>query len=175
MADLRPFRALRYDLERVGDLGRVVAPPYDVIPEEALPELRARSPFNVVRLTRPGGDYTGAADLERRWIQDGVLGEDAEPAFWLHEVEFDGRRRRDLIGALRLQPYQEGVVLPHERTHRGPKEDRLALLQATATSLEPLWFLYEGRNTAVPELVATAVTRSPVTHFDTPEGTKHRL
>src|SRR3989441_1864052 len=63
---------------------------------------------------------------------------------YVHEVEFNGRRRRDLIAALRLQPYEDRVVLPHERTHRGPKEDRLALLRATGMSFEPLWFLAEG-------------------------------
>jgi uncharacterized protein (DUF1015 family) len=70
--------------------------------------------------------------------------EEASPGLYLHEVRFEGRTRHDLLGALRLQPYGDRVVLPHELTHRGPREDRLALMRATGASLEPLWFLTEG-------------------------------
>jgi uncharacterized protein (DUF1015 family) len=94
---------------------------------------------------------------------------------YVHEVAFGGRRRRDLIAALRLQPYEDRVVLPHERTHRGPKQDRLALLRATNVSLEPLWFLYEGRGTGLSNILDVVVARSPAVDFVGPEGTKHRL
>src|SRR5215471_11682558 len=100
--------------------------------------------FHVVRLTRPGSDYEGAARLLHEWIEQRVLVRDAEPAMYVHRTEVDGRARLDVIAVLRLVPYADRVVLPHERTHRGPKEDRLALLRATEASLEPLWFLAEG-------------------------------
>ena len=79
MADVRSFPGLRYNPAEVGDLGRVVAPPYDVIRDEELDEFRARSPFNVVRLTRPGDDYEAAAALLRDWIEQGVLADDSSP------------------------------------------------------------------------------------------------
>ena len=94
---------------------------------------------------------------------------------YVHEVDFDSRVRRDLIASLRLQPYSDQVVLPHERTHTGPKEDRLALLRATRASLEPLWFLYEGAGTGVPGILATVGSRVPAVRFTGPEGTAHRL
>ena len=94
---------------------------------------------------------------------------------YVHEVSFGGRRRRDLIAALRLQPYEDKVVLPHERTHRGPKEDRLALLRATNASLEPLWFTYEGRGAGVSSILDAVTARAPAVVFEGPEGTKHRL
>jgi uncharacterized protein (DUF1015 family) len=94
---------------------------------------------------------------------------------YVHEVSFGGRRRRDLIAALRLQPYEDRVVLPHERTHRGPKEDRLALLRATNVSLEPLWFVYEGRGAGVSNILDVVVARSPAVAFEGPERTKHRF
>jgi len=94
---------------------------------------------------------------------------------YVHEVTFDGRVRRDLIASLRLQPYAEKVVLPHERTHPGPKEDRLALLRATRVSLEPLWFLYEGADTGIPEVLERVAARAPAVAFTGPEGTGHRL
>lgn len=120
-----------------------MAPPYDVIPDSQLARYEALSPYNVVRLTRPGRDYDRASSTFEDWQREGIL--KADPAsMYVHEVRFNGKRRRDLIAAVRLQPYEDRVVLPHERTHRGPKEDRLALLRATNASLEPLWFLYEG-------------------------------
>src|SRR6266853_353823 len=94
---------------------------------------------------------------------------------YVHEVTFNGRRRRDVIAALRLQAYEDRVVLPHERTHRGPKEDRLALMRATRASLEPLWFVYDGHESSVGELLAEAMSRSPVAHFSDSEGLLQRL
>ena len=158
----------------MGDQTAVVAPPYDVIPETDLARYRSRSPYNVIRLIRPGMDYEGASETFEAWVRDGILEPDP-PSMYVHEVTFGGRRRRDLIAALRLQAYEDRVVLPHERTHRGPKEDRLALLRATNVSLEPLWFVYEGRLTELAPILERSVTGAPAVVFDGPEGTEHRL
>ncbi len=134
----------------------------------------ALSPYNVVRVTRPGHDYDRAARTFQDWRAEGILAPDP-PSMYVHEVRFDGRRRRDLIAALRLQPYEDRVVLPHERTHRGPKEDRLALLRATKANLEPLWFLYEGRGSGLLQITEVVSARNPAVVFTGPEGTEHRL
>ena len=152
----------------------MVAPPYDVLSESDVEHYRALSPHNVVHLTRPGTDYAGAARAFERWLDDRTLERDG-PSMYVHEVEFDGRVRRDLIASLRLQPYSDRVVLPHERTHRGPKEDRLALLRATQVSLEPLWFLYEGAGTGVPATLEATVGRAPAASSTGPGDTSHRL
>jgi uncharacterized protein (DUF1015 family) len=151
-----------------------VAPPYDVLTEAEVARLAALSPYNVVHLTRPGKDYVAAAGAFQRWQAEGILKED-EPAVYLHEVTFDGRRRLDLIAALRLQPYEDRVVLPHERTHRGPKEDRLALMRATKASLEPLWFVYEGRDRGMAPIIDTISKRPPAVSFQGPQKTGHRF
>lgn len=145
-----------------------------MIPDADLPHYLGLSPYNVVHLTRPGADYEGAARTFERWLDDRILEPDPR-AMYVHEVEFDGRVRRDLIVALRLQPYSDRVVLPHERTHRGPKEDRLALLRATRVSLEPLWFLYDGAPKGLPDMVRKATRRAPAVRFIGPEGFGHRL
>ena len=151
-----------------------MAPPYDVLSDAEVERYRALSPYNVVHLTRPGLDYEGAARTFGRWLDEKVLtGE--PPSMYVHEVEFDGRVRRDLIAVLRLQPYSDRVVLPHERTHAGPKEDRLALLRATKVALEPLWFVYEGEGTGLPATLERVVARNPAAAFAGPEGTRHRL
>ncbi len=128
----------------------------------------------MVHLTRPDHDYAAAAATFERWMGERILNPDS-PSFYVHEVEFGGRRRLDLMAALRLQPYGDRAILPHERTHRGPKEDRLALLRATNVSLEPLWFLYDGAGTGVPALLDLAASRSPAATFTGPEGTRHRM
>ena len=159
MADVRAFPGIRYHLARVGDLGSVVAPPYDVIPEAEVATYRARSPYNVVRLTRPGTNYAGAARSFEDWRTEGVLSSDPT-SMYVHEAVFGGRHRRDLMAAVRVQPYSDRVVLPHELTHRGPKEDRLALMRATGVSLEPLWFVHE-RNDEVRNYVSIVAARAP--------------
>ena len=151
-----------------------MAPPYDVIPDSALRRYRDLSPYNVVNLTRPGQDYEGASRTFERWLDEKILEPDPR-SMYVHEVEFDGRRRRDLIAAVRLQPYEDRVILPHERTHRGPKEDRLALLRATGMSFEPLWFLYDGAGSGAAGTLERVAARKPAMSFTGPEGTRHRL
>ena len=148
MAVVRPFRALRYDTAAAGPLSSLVAPPYDVIGPEEREELRGRNAFNVVHLTLPDSEGEAAASLAE-WQEQGVLVRDAEPACWWLVQEYVGpdgvaRRREGFVAALRLEPYSKRVVLPHERTHAGPKEGRLRLLRATRTQLEPLFFLWDG-------------------------------
>ena len=148
MAVVRPFRALRYDQAVAGPLESLVASPYDVIDPEQREELRGRSPYNVVHLTLPDSEDEAAASLAE-WRQQGALVLDAAPACWWLEQEYVGpdgvaRRREGFVAALQVEPYENRVILPHERTHAGPKEGRLRLLQATHTQLEPLFFLWDG-------------------------------
>jgi len=148
VAVVRPFRALRYDPAVAGPLESLVAPPYDVIGAQEREALLARSPYNVVHLTLPESEEDAAKELAD-WREGGVLVEEQEPAFWWLAQEYVGpdgveRRREGFVAALQAEPYANRVVLPHERTHAGPKEGRLRLLQATRTQLEPLFFLWDG-------------------------------
>jgi len=145
MARIRPFRALRYD---VPDLEAVVAPPYDVISEEERAGYLARSPYNVVHLTLPASEEQAARDLAT-WQEERVLVRDPEPSYWWLAQDYVGpdgvaRRREGFVASLHAEPYESRVILPHERTHAGPKEGRLRLLRATRTQLEPLFFLWDG-------------------------------
>ena len=146
MPEIRPFRALRYSAE-AGPLQDLVAPPYDVISEEQRAELLARDPHNVVHLTLPDSEEQAARNLEA-WRRDGVLVEE-EPAVWWVAQDYTGpdgieRTREGFAASLRVEPYETGAVLPHERTHAGPKEGRLRLLRATRTELEPIFLLYDA-------------------------------
>ena len=147
MAVVKPFRALRYDEALAGPLEDLVAPPYDVISDNLRTELRERSPYNVVHLTLPDSEEDAARDLED-WRSSGVLVEEP-PAVWALEQDYVGpdgvaRTRFGLVASLKVEPYATGTVLPHERTHAGPKEERLRLLRATRVQLEPIFLLYDG-------------------------------
>ena len=153
MADVRPFRAERYG-ERAGRLEDLVAPPYDVIGPEERAEYLSRSPYNVVHLTLPDSEEQAARDLAV-WRGEGSLRCEDEPAAWALSQSYVGpdgvsRTRNGVVAALRLEPYDRRVVLPHERTHAGPKEGRLRLLRATRTQLEPIFLLHDGDPAVLP-------------------------
>ncbi len=148
MAVVKPFRAERYDESKAGPLERLVSPPYDVISPDQREECLARSPYNVVHLTLPDDEQQAGRDVAA-WREEGVLARETKPGYWFLSQDYVGpdgvpRTRAGLVASVRAEPYETGAVLPHERTHRGPKEGRLRLLRATRTQLEPIFLLYEG-------------------------------
>jgi uncharacterized protein (DUF1015 family) len=154
VAEVRPFRAERYG-DRAGRLENLVAPPYDVITPEQRAEYLARSPYNVVHVTLPDSEAQAARDLGD-WRDSGVLVREQLPSAWALAQSYVGpdgvaRERNGIVVALRVEPYERRIVLPHERTHAGPKEGRLRLLRATRTQLEPIFLLYDGPRVVLPD------------------------
>jgi len=144
MPDVRPFRGVRYDVAQVGALSDVVAPPYDVIDAALQERLYQASPYNIIRLElnrAEAGDsdqenrYTRAANFLRSWIRQAVLRTEDHPAVYLYEQTFEveGQQfsRKGFLARVRLEPFGEGRIFPHEQTLAGPKADRLALYEAT--------------------------------------------
>jgi uncharacterized protein (DUF1015 family) len=184
---LRPFRALRFNAAAV-DLSLVLAPPYDIISPAERQELLARDPHNIVRIELPADlgaagpdDYAAAAATARSWRDEGVLVKDAEPSVTVHEMRWtdgDGRWQRatGLFCRLGLEEYGSGGgVLPHEKTHGGPKADRYALLEATQLNTSPLVFL-AGSDPADTSAALLALTkREPDAEATTADGVVHRL
>jgi uncharacterized protein (DUF1015 family) len=150
MAEIQPLRALRYDPSKTGGLQDVVAPPYDVIDAEQRVELERRSPYNVVRVDLPeGGEdrYDKAAATLNEWRAHEVVVDDKQPALWTLAQDYTGpdgqrRTRRGFFARVRVEAYGAGRIRPHERTHPGPKEDRLRLTRATKANLSPIFSLY---------------------------------
>jgi uncharacterized protein (DUF1015 family) len=183
MAEIVPFAGLRYDLSRVDDAARVLAPPYDVIGEAERSDLEARHPHNVVRLELPRGEgdarYGAAANLLRAWRTEGVLKRDATPSMYLYEQQFSwaGRpyTRRGFIAGVKLEPFEKRVVLPHEHTLTGPKEDRRKLLVATRTQLSQVFGLYRDADGAANAELEAVTVEAPAVEATTPDGTRHRL
>jgi uncharacterized protein (DUF1015 family) len=179
VADITPLHALHYDLARTGGLAPVAAPPYDVIDPEQRAALVARSPYNVVEVDLPQGDdpYVHAARTLAQWRTDGVVVADPAPALWALEQDYtgpDGRRRtrHGLFARVRVEDYGPGRIRPHERTHPGPKEDRLRLTRATRANLSPIFSLYDGDGWAP---VAPHLDVPPFGEVTDEDGTTHRL
>ena len=185
MADVQPLETLRYDLGSVGGLGDVIAPPYDVIDDAERAALAARSPFNVVEVDLPvdpaGEDpYRHAGETLEAWRGQGVLIREREPALWALEQQFaapDGstRRRRGFFARVRVEDYGAGRIRPHERTHPGPKEDRLRLARATRANLSPIFSLFPDRDAAAGEVLDRAMAAEPFAVAEEPDGIVDRL
>ena len=185
MADVQPLRALRYDPAVAGSLQALAAPPYDVIDPRQRAELAAQSPYNVVALDLPeapaGGDpYAHAAELLERWQKEGAVVREDEPALWALVQEYtapDRRRlrRHGILARVRVEDYGPGRIRPHERTHPGPKEDRLRLTRATKANLSPIFSLYSDPAGDAWAAVAPATAAAPWAEVTDAEGTVHRL
>jgi uncharacterized protein (DUF1015 family) len=173
MADLRAFRAYRYDLGRVGALSDVIAPPYDVIDPELQQSLYNRSPYNTIRVilnketpsdTAIDNRYTRAANTLRDWLREDILVQDSARSLYAYSQEFevDGKRftRKGFLGRVRLEPFGQGRIFAHEETMPGPKADRLKLFHATGMNLSPVFGLYPDADSAVMTRLDAAVGRS---------------
>ncbi|HEY3021173.1 MAG TPA: DUF1015 domain-containing protein [Solirubrobacteraceae bacterium] len=176
MADVQPLRALHYDPAVAGPVTDLVAPPYDVIDAGRRAELSARSPRNVVAIDLPDGDgdpYEHAARLLGQWREDGAVVRDEQPALWALRQDYTGpdggaMTREGFFCRIRVEDYGPGRIRPHERTHPGPKEDRLRLTRATRANLSPIFCLHPG-----PTLVHGE--GEPFADVTDDDGTRHRL
>lgn len=185
MSEAQPFRALHYDLGVTGGLDPVTSPPYDVIDAAQRAELAARSPYNVVRVDLPedpdGGDrYEHAAHVLADWRSGGAVVQDAEPALWVLTQQYTGpdgqaRTRSGFFAAVRIEDYGPGRIRPHERTHPGPKEDRLRLTRATKTNLSPIFSLYSDPTGAATAALAEVAGTEPWAEQTDADGTLNRL
>jgi uncharacterized protein (DUF1015 family) len=187
---IRPFRALRYDAESVGDLSAVVAPPYDVLSERDRTRLLARHPRNVVRLDAPAdepGDaeddrYRRAARTLAAWRSDGTFRKDPRPAIYVQEQTYrvpgsgEERTQRGFYARLRLEPLEPGSgVRPHERTLAGAREDRYRLLRATGVNTSPVVGLYEDQSGRAATILAILTSGSAAIDVTDDDAVRHRL
>ncbi len=185
MARIEPLRALHYDQSVAGPLQDLAAPPYDVIDAQQRAELQARAPHNVVSIDLPedpgGGDpYAHAAALLEAWRDEGAVVRDDAPALWALVQDYtapDGRRltRRGFFARVRVEEYGPGAIRPHERTHPGPKEDRLRLTRATGANLSPIFSLYSDPQLDAWRALEPATADDPFGEVTDDEGTVHRL
>ena len=182
MATIYPTASIHYT-KTAGDPSRLLAPPYDVIDDDAARALRDLSPYNAVRLILPEGKppdrYLLAASRLQRWLTERVLARSDEDALYLYRQEFSHEgtsvARNAVLTALELTGFDQGEVLPHERTHAGPKKDRLALMKACRAQLSPIFAIAPDPKGQLQELVARPDTGAPILVARTPDDIRHTL
>ena len=190
MPEIRAFRALRFDRSVVGDLGRVICPPYDVIGPELHQALLARSPANAVRLDLPeavgGGEaderYRAAARTLSAWRMDGTLRKDGQASIYVYEQTYavpssdKTRTQRGFFGRLFIEDLGRGSgVLPHEHTLSAPKEDRYKLLRATGVNTSPVVGLFSDPSGESGKALAEIAATKPDIDVVDDDGVRHRL
>jgi uncharacterized protein (DUF1015 family) len=179
MADVKPFRGIRYNPNRFADLRVVVSQPYDRIDDDLQEEYYRLNPYNVVRIiqgkaeagdrpTDPAGPnvYTRALGYFQQWRAENVLIREDRPAVYAYEQTFtvggQSYTRLGMIAAVELTDFEEGIILPHENIHSGPKEDRLRLLKTMQTNTEQIFILYPDAQNKVNTLIRQAIdSRDP--------------
>jgi uncharacterized protein (DUF1015 family) len=184
MAEIQPLHALHYDSRTAGALENLVAPPYDVIDELMRRELVGKSPFNIVEVDLPtpqeGEDpYAHAEHLFEAWRQQGVLLKDREPSIWVMRQQFRAGghtlNRTGFFARVRIEEYGAGRIRPHERTHPGPKEDRLRLTRATRANLSPIFSLYDDSGDGAWSVLAPITETEPYETVVDADGVADRL
>ena len=185
MADVQPLRALHYALDKTGGLQPVVAPPYDVIYTEGRTALLSQSPYNVVAIDLPvaanGEDpYEHAAAVLADWRSQGAVVRDERPAIWPIEQDYVGpdgrsRTRRGFLARVRVDDYGPGRIRPHERTHPGPREDRLRLTRATRANLSPIFSLFSDPEQRAWKALEPLMSGPPWGSTVDPDGTVNRV
>ncbi|MCS7062138.1 MAG: DUF1015 domain-containing protein [Anaerolineae bacterium] len=174
MATIRPFRGIRYRLEAIGDLSCVITQPYDRIHEPEQAAYYALHPYNFVRIELGRGEpdtptdnrYTRARACADSWLAQGVFMREPQPALYIIEQHFatpDGRAfvRRGITAAFRLARFEEGVILPHERTLSSPKVDRLNLTRATEVAWGHIFVLYPDPANHINQIVQPFLDAHP--------------
>ncbi|MGB9807239.1 MAG: DUF1015 family protein [Thermosulfidibacteraceae bacterium] len=183
MAEFKPFRAIVYNREHI-DIGSVVSPPYDVITPKEQDLLYQRSPYNIVRiiLNKEESDekYRSANRFLKQWLEEGILLMLDKSVFFIYEQEFtvDGNNftRRALVGRIRIEEFEKGVILPHEKTLSAPKEDRYKLIKATNVQSEPIFGIaIDDGNIESLTRKALEEVKEPLFEFSDENGVSHKL
>jgi uncharacterized protein (DUF1015 family) len=189
MAEVIPFRGILYNTNKINDLADVVAPPFDVISEQEQIQFHERHPQNIIRLTlgkitendtSTNNRYTRAAECLNKWFSDDIILLDQKPAFYLTSMEFslEGNRvtRYGLIALIRLEPFEKGIVLPHERTFSKVKSERLELMKTCHANFSPIFSLFSDEENRIGnKLMHVVQNKSADIVFTDKNEQKHRL
>jgi len=183
MSIVNGFRGIRYNPEKIDDIVRVLAPPYDVISSEEQHSLYDDSPYNVIRLilSKCEGErkYDKAGETFRAWIDQNILIQERRPSIYPYHQEFevDGKiiKRRGVIAAVRLEDFSNKIILPHERTFSKPKLDRLKLTLACKANLSPVFSIYSEPDGLIEKAIHKNISQEPLIDSTYKDGVRNML
>lgn len=157
MVEIKPFRGLRYNPDRVDDISKVIAPPWDVIDDSMELQLRSISPFNVVNLISKNCNPENVKETFEMWLKDGILIEEREESFYFmkHRFKWMGKEftRKGLFTILRLEDFKTGNVIPHERIFEKYSTNRYRLIEKCRTNFSPVLMLYQDASFTVEKII----------------------
>ena len=181
MAEIRPFKALRFDTEKAGNISELVCPPYDIISEEQRQQYIAKNPHNIIRLELPKGDdpYGEASRVLDDWLEKGILRQDEKEAVYIYEEEFtvngETKKFKGCIVRVKLEEFSKGIVLPHEETLSKAKEDRFNLMKATNCNFSQIYSLYMDEQHEITSRLDKLSSGAPVNELTDSDNVTHRL
>jgi uncharacterized protein (DUF1015 family) len=175
MATIKPFRAIRYNQDKIDSIDNVISQPYDRVRYGLQDQYYDLSPYNITRIIKgkeldtdseTNSVYTRAYDFLNNWLEEGILIREDQPAYYVYHQTFtlpsgESITRKAFINAFELTPFDTGIVLPHEKTHAGPKVDRLNLTRATETYFGNIFMLYPDPENKIDKIFAPTTQRAP--------------
>lgn len=182
MSHVFPFKALHFNSDQVKDIGEVIIPPYDAIPEEDVPKYLAKSPYNFAHVLLPRSaneDYSHALQLLTKWRETGILRETSGPCYFLYEQKFEAygssHSRRVLMCTVELCDFSKGIVRPHENTYGQYKADRLAILKKTQCNLSHIFGMVRDQKGTLESLYEKWVYEKPFLKGNMGDGVEHAV
>ena len=182
MAEIKPFRGMRYNTFLAGKIGELCCPPYDVISEEERLGYIAQNEYNVIRLELPkdGEDvYKTAGEVLDMWRNTGVLVHETKPAVYIYEEEFNAYNKRSsvkgIIVRVKVEEFSKGVILPHEFTLSKAKADRFNLMKATNCNFSQIYALYMDEEHTTLKTIDSLSEREPDQKFTDNDHVTHKL
>jgi uncharacterized protein (DUF1015 family) len=188
VADVKPFKATYYNSGKVR-LKDIIMPPYDIIKDKEMPKYYKKSPYNVIRIDKGiaqksdgkrSNKYTRAAFFLKKWVSEGVLVDSSSPAYYAYTQEYyvPGGAKKTMTGffaAVRLEEFHKKIVLPHEKTHAGPKKDRLELMRHTHANTSPILSLYFDPKKEIHKILGRAMKQQPLFTIKDEAGINYKI
>ena len=188
--DVRPFKALHYNPDKISNIGQCLSQPYDVISPAQQEAYYKQHENNVIRLIlgkiNPADNdmdnqYTRAKDFLSQWRKEDILHNTKGSSFWVYEQEFEipiiGKRKvKGYIGKVRLKDYDEMSILPHEKVMKNPVQDRIKLSQTTNMQFEYIWCLYQDKGFIIDSILDACESHKPIVdYYEEQLGVQHKL
>lgn len=182
MAEIKSFNGLRYNLEKAGEISKLLCPPYDIISNEQRTAYLENNSNNIIRLELPKGEdaYKTAGKTLENWMSDGILKKDDKAGIYVYEMEFSALGKSDykvkgFISLVKLHEFSDGVILPHEETLSKAKQDRFNLMSETFCNFSQIYSLYVDEDNSTFSLLEKASDRKPDVEITDDDGVTHRL
>lgn len=185
MAEIKPFKGLRYT-EKAGEIKKLCCPPYDIVNGEQRQRLIEKNEYNIIRLELPAleasedtAPYREASAFLRNWLNEGILRQDEKEGVYVYEMAFSAMGKnhsvKGFVSLVKAEPFEKGIILPHEETLSKAKADRFNLMKATGCNFSQIYSLYNDEDNSVFSIIEKASESAPDSEFTDDDNVTHRM